>query len=156
MLEFDEIGRDAFLTRYGYRPARSFFVVHGGKRYDSKALAGVAVGKQFPALGPLAATEFSGGEATVKSKLESLGFHVISKHEDSENQSLEGKAWAEITSLEHGHAGQGWSLGHCLWSPTTAKDGSDRYSIMANPAAGDLVFHLVSDLSGEPAKRRFL
>ena len=34
--------------RYG--TARFYFVVHNGKRYDSKAIAGVAVGKQFPAL----------------------------------------------------------------------------------------------------------
>jgi hypothetical protein len=156
MVEFDEIGRDAFLTRYGYRPARSFFVVHDGKRYDSKALAGVAVGKQFPASGPLAASEFSGGEATVKAKLESLGFDLISIRDESERGSPEIKAWAEITSLEHGHGGQGWSLGHCLWSPTSAKDGSDRYSIMTNPTIGDHVFHLVSGLPGEPGKRRFL
>src|SRR5271170_5016950 len=62
MAEYDELGRDAFLSRYGYGPARSYFVVHDGKRYDSKALAGAAVGKQFPASGPLAASEFSGGE----------------------------------------------------------------------------------------------
>jgi hypothetical protein len=74
--EYDELGRDAFLARYGYGPARSFFLVHNGKRYDSKALAGVAVGKQFPASGPLTASEFSGGEATVKAKLEQLGFEV--------------------------------------------------------------------------------
>jgi hypothetical protein len=76
MAEYDELGRDAFLRRYGYGPARSFFVVHDGKQYDSKALAGVAVGKQFPTSGPLTASEFSGGEATVKAKLEQLGFEV--------------------------------------------------------------------------------
>ncbi len=76
MAEYDELGRDAFLARYGYGPARSYFVVHDGKRYDSKALAGVAVGKQFPISGPLTASEFSGGEATVKAKLEQLGFEV--------------------------------------------------------------------------------
>jgi hypothetical protein len=156
MVEFDDLGRDTFLTRYGYAPARSYFVVHDGKRYDSKAIAGVAVGKQFQASGPLAASEFSGGEATVKAKLEGLGFEVISTRDESEGQSPEIKAWAEVTLLEHGHGGQGWSLGHCLWSPTAAKDGSDRYSIMANPAVGDQVFHLVSSLPGEPAKRRFL
>lgn len=156
MVEFDELGRDAFLARYGYGPARSYFVMHDGKRYDSKAIVGVAVGKQFPASGPLGASEFSGGEATVKAKLEGLGFEVISTRDASGGEPHETKAWAEITSLEHGHGGQNWSLGQCLWSPTTAKDGSDRYSIMTNPAVGDQVFHLVSGLPGEPAKRRFL
>jgi hypothetical protein len=76
MAEYDELGREAFLSRYGYGPARSYFLVHDGKRYDSKAVAGAAVGKQFPASGPVTASEFSGGEATVKAKLEQLGFEV--------------------------------------------------------------------------------
>jgi hypothetical protein len=77
MAEYDQLGRDAFLARYGYGPARSYLIVHNGTRYDSKAVAGVAVGKQFPASGPLTATDFSGGEATVKAKLEQLGFEVV-------------------------------------------------------------------------------
>jgi hypothetical protein len=84
MAEYDELGRDAFLARYGYGPARSYFVVHDGKRYDSKALAGAAVGKQFPASGPLAAAEFSGGEATVKAKLEQLGFELTGTAREAE------------------------------------------------------------------------
>jgi predicted HNH restriction endonuclease len=51
MLEFDEIGRDAFLTRYGYRPARSFFVVHGGKRYLTRLSTGLT--KAFSELADL-------------------------------------------------------------------------------------------------------
>ena len=54
MTEYDELGRDAFLARYGYGPARSYFVVHDGRRYDSKAIAGVAHGKPFPTEGSLA------------------------------------------------------------------------------------------------------
>ena len=77
MTEYDELGRDAFLARYGYGPARSYFVVHDGKRYDSKAIAGVAHGKQFPTEGLLAPHDFSGGDATVKTKLEQLGFEVV-------------------------------------------------------------------------------
>src|SRR3954463_14397372 len=46
------------------------------KEYDSKAIAGVAVGKQFPSEGPLRSDQFSGGDATVRAKLESLGFRV--------------------------------------------------------------------------------
>jgi hypothetical protein len=156
--EFDELGRDAFLAHYGYGPARSYFVVHDGKWYDSKAIAGVAAGKQIPASGPLAASDFSGGEATVKAKLESLAFKVISTNDEIEGAPGPGEAqaWAEVTSLEHGHGGEGWGLGQYLWSPTTAKNGSDRYAVMNEPAAGDQVFHLVSGLTGEPAKRRFL
>jgi hypothetical protein len=48
-----------------------------GQLYDSKAIAGAAVGYQFPADGPLSAADFSGGEATVAAALRSLGFDVV-------------------------------------------------------------------------------
>ena len=40
--EYDRLGRDVFLTTYGYGPANSYLLVHNGRRYDSKAIAGVA------------------------------------------------------------------------------------------------------------------
>jgi putative restriction endonuclease len=79
--EFDRIGREAFLEKYGFGPARSFFLVHNGKRYDSKAIVGAAVGFQHPQVGPLRGADFVGGDATVRPKLESLGFTVLSTEE---------------------------------------------------------------------------
>jgi hypothetical protein len=76
MQEYDQLGGDRFLSRYGYRPARSYVLVEDGKEYPSKAIAGVAVGKQHPGRGPLRSDEFSGGESTVRAKLEELGFVV--------------------------------------------------------------------------------
>src|SRR5262249_21947826 len=76
LAEYDRLGQDAFLAKYGFGRAREYELVHDGKRYDSKAIAGVAHGIEFPNLGPLRASEFSGGEATVKRKLEELGFVV--------------------------------------------------------------------------------
>lgn len=75
--EFDQIGRAAFLDKYGFDEARSFFVVVDGRQYDSKAIAGAAHGYSRPGEGPLPASEFSGGKATVQRKLESLGFTVV-------------------------------------------------------------------------------
>lgn len=72
--EFDRIGRDQFLLKYGFKPARSYFLNYSGRTYDSKAIAGAAYGYQFPDRGPLAPKDFSGGDATVRPKLESLGF----------------------------------------------------------------------------------
>jgi 5-methylcytosine-specific restriction protein A len=40
MREFDDLGRDRFLERYGFGPAREYFVVEAGQRYASKALVG--------------------------------------------------------------------------------------------------------------------
>ncbi|MES2994069.1 MAG: DUF3883 domain-containing protein [Pseudomonadota bacterium] len=47
-----------------------------GQWADSKAIAGVAVGIQFPADGPLRSGQFSGGQETVVRRLTSLGFEV--------------------------------------------------------------------------------
>lgn len=79
MAEFDAIGREAFLTKYGFRPARSFFLIENGRRYDSKAIAGAAYGYQHPQRGPMAGRDFVGGDATVRPKLEGLGFRVVSE-----------------------------------------------------------------------------
>lgn len=76
--EFSLVGRDHFLEHYGFKCSRDYFVIdpRTGMEADSKAIAGVAVGKQYPESGPLRSSEFSGGDATVASRLESLGFVV--------------------------------------------------------------------------------
>lgn len=48
----------------------------------------------------------------------------------------------EITKSDHQHGGMGWEFGTCLWSPTQNRAGSDRYSIMRVPEAGDRVIHV--------------
>lgn len=77
--EFDQIGREAFLRKYGYRPARQYVLVHNGREYDSKAIAGVAAG--------LSAYDFSGGMATVQKELERLGFTLIENKEGTTSGS---------------------------------------------------------------------
>lgn len=59
--EFDQLGRERFLQRYGFRPARDYYVFANQREYDSKAIAGVAYEHQFPGRGPLKPSEFSGG-----------------------------------------------------------------------------------------------
>jgi hypothetical protein len=75
--EFDRLGRQAFLERYGFGPARAYFLEHDGKLYDSKAIAGAAYGYARPDLEPLHPADFSGGEATVGRRLTALGFTVV-------------------------------------------------------------------------------
>jgi hypothetical protein len=72
--EYDELGADTFLNKYGFGRAKSYRLIHNGRSYDSKAIVGVAVGKQHPGKG-MASNNFTGG-AGVKQKLESLGFTV--------------------------------------------------------------------------------
>jgi len=70
--ECDELGRDGFLKKYGFKYSRLYPLIYEGKTYDSKAIAGVAYGKQHGT--PLKAKEFSGGIATVVPALRKLGF----------------------------------------------------------------------------------
>jgi 5-methylcytosine-specific restriction enzyme A len=72
--EFDAAGRDAFLDRYGFEPARAYVLVHDGREYDSKAIFGAAHG--YATGEPLSASDFSGGAASVGRRLTALGFTV--------------------------------------------------------------------------------
>ena len=40
--EYDELGHDQFLSKYGVDRARLYVLVHNGSRYDSTAIVGVA------------------------------------------------------------------------------------------------------------------
>jgi hypothetical protein len=74
--EFKRLGQKEFLRTHQFGPARRYFLEHEGALYDSKAIVGVAHGHQFPEQGALGRHDFSGGEATVRRKLEELGFNV--------------------------------------------------------------------------------
>lgn len=89
--EFFLMGRDRFLARYGYGRSRHYVVLdpRTGLEADSKAIAGVALGKQYPESGYLRSSEFSGGDATVASRLQSLGFVVM--HTGANNA---GESWS--------------------------------------------------------------
>lgn len=79
--EHDAIGQQEFLSRYGFGPATRYLLEHDGRRYDSKAIAGVAHGKQHPQAGPLRSQDFSGGLLTVTRALEKLGFRIVDVQE---------------------------------------------------------------------------
>ena len=81
MDEFDELGRDGFLEKYGYGRAKRYFLRRDGKLYDSKAIAGVAVGLEQPQRGPMRNSEFSGGESSVVRRLQELGFETVDTRE---------------------------------------------------------------------------
>lgn len=73
--EYDELGQDEFLRKYGFDRARAYLLIHNGKSYDSKAIVGVAHGF-LPGERALTARDFSGGEATVGRLFRGLGFTV--------------------------------------------------------------------------------
>jgi hypothetical protein len=76
--DYLRLGQTAFLELHGFRQATGYVVLdpRSGQWADSKAIAGVALGKQFPAEGTLRAAQFSGGAETVVRCLRRLGFEV--------------------------------------------------------------------------------
>src|SRR5262245_18231794 len=91
--EFDRLGREGFLRKYGFGPAREYVLVNEGKQYDSKDIMGAAHGYEYPAKGPLRANQFSGG------KLTALGFDVAKVETPPSLPTLlpgELYSWAEL------------------------------------------------------------
>lgn len=80
LTEYDRLGREEFLRVYGFRLARHYLLIFEERKYDSKAIAGVAHGYQFPVFGPLTAAMFSGGVAKTGAagRLRELDFHIDS------------------------------------------------------------------------------
>jgi hypothetical protein len=74
--EFDRLGREPFLAKYGYGPSTHLFIRANGKLYDIKVIAGVAYGHAFPEKGALKNNEFASGK-TLMALFRRLGFEVV-------------------------------------------------------------------------------
>ncbi|OIK02632.1 HNH endonuclease [Streptomyces sp. MUSC 14] len=73
--EHDRLGPETFRDAYGYRAAVTYLLVHEGRQYDSKSIAGVAHRYDFgDALKP---SEFSGGLKHAVAWLRREGFTVV-------------------------------------------------------------------------------
>lgn len=86
--EFDRVGRIDFLRMYGFGTAKEYWLIHDGRKYDSKAIIGVAHKYARPDLGPLKSNNFSGGATTVKARLEKLKFTVWVDSDKSDGITL--------------------------------------------------------------------
>jgi hypothetical protein len=73
--EHDQLGADAFLSTYGFGPAREYVLKHRGRSYDSRAILGVA--HRYATGTPARSDEFSGGKDGAVKWLESLDFEVV-------------------------------------------------------------------------------
>lgn len=74
MKEFDELGSEVFLHKYGFKKAKKYWLLFEGIKYPSKAIAGVAHGYATGSI--LYGSSFTGGEASVGRRLRALGFEV--------------------------------------------------------------------------------
>ena len=130
---------------HAFGPSTFYDLVEAGRRYPPKAVVGLAARR---ALGrALRPDEFSGGEESWSFRLlRDRGFNVVRKLRNDDSSSLpkvpSACVWIEDTkTAAHGHGGPGWEFGSCLWSPSSAKGETDRYSIMRELKADDLVIH---------------
>ena len=141
LAEFDRLGRDAFLTTHGFGPSRAYVVRTESREYDSKAIAGVAHGYQFPDLGPLAATDFNGGIGArgAARKLRTLGFEIVALDEPT----LTGYWW-----VNQGTSYAAERDGGYLWASTLGKSGAtiDHHMNVERLVPGDVILHYSSGL----------
>jgi 5-methylcytosine-specific restriction protein A len=157
--EYDQLGQEVFLRRYGFHPARQYVLVHDGKRYDSKAIVGVAYGF-LPGNNALTSGDFSGGEATVGGLLRKLGF-TVQVGEDLTSARLDAllsklqvyrkdglpALYQPITLL--------WAFGRAFddeqrlasWAETRQQL-SDLFDRYGRPGEGDRVYYPVAALHG--------
>ena len=76
LAEFDRLGRDTFLSTYGFSRAHAYFLRHQGGLYDCKAIAGYAHG-EVPGQPRLTSDDLTGNEPSVARQLQDrLGFAV--------------------------------------------------------------------------------
>jgi hypothetical protein len=164
--EFDALGRDEFLKTYHFAQARDHFILHGGRRYDSKAIAGVAYGKQFPDRGPLEPGKFHGGDPVIRA-LERLGFDVRadadaaltseSKTEtESRTSSDERSAWIfQANPALYDLQGALQKLTDLPWLVKQHRDAIKRGdTVYLWEGGADAGIVAIATVTGEPAMRR--
>ncbi|WP_207624599.1 hypothetical protein [Rhodococcus sp. D-46] len=94
--ECDELGHEQFLAKHGFAPARLYKIQYEERKYDSKAIVGVAHGYATGKV--LDAAQFSGGQATVVRTLEALGFAFASTQKSN---TAPRRAWLVMTKTEY-------------------------------------------------------
>lgn len=108
LAEYDQLGADAFLERYGFGRAREYVLWHDGRSYDSKAILGVA---HLHATGSVAArTEFSGGKAGAAKVLRDLGFEVTSPDELAVDGAPATGSWRSSAEVGSDAARAAWAV----------------------------------------------
>ena len=85
LAEFDSIGRDKFLAKYGFHRSKRFMILHNDNLYDSKPVLSAAHGFQFG--DALAASTFTGGLSGTVEKLKSLGFEIVNTDQTHPDKS---------------------------------------------------------------------
>lgn len=95
--EFDNLGRETFLSRYGYGETPRYAVVYQGKEYDSDALVGSAHG--FAAGRAFGPSDLPSGPEAIAEYLAELGFYF---REAQAKSAKGGRIFGEIMGCPEG------------------------------------------------------
>lgn len=79
LLEFDHLGRQAFLVKHGFEESRDFFLQSRSLLYDTKPIVAAALAHQYPSAAALRPDQFSGGSDGAVKTLMRLGFTVVTR-----------------------------------------------------------------------------
>ncbi len=140
--ECDLLGKEVFRLQYGYRAALEYELEYEGRRYDSKAIVGVAY-RYATGQTPRSLT---GGEQTVVKRLRQLGFTVVKLSAVGPGRSYwwqsarDERFWIEIRRVPEG-------LGRELRCPLVDVDGHRNgwWDLVDDVQAGDCIYHWNAD-----------
>ena len=119
ILEFDRLGRDMFLTSYGYTSSRTHWIIYRDRRYDMKPIWAAAHG-HLDGGEPANPSEIN--TADVRSQLQRLGF-VIDPGDGAHPDPAEGAGPRNRILFGPPGTGKTWAtVGHAL----AIVDGSDQ------------------------------
>ena len=83
--EYDRLGQDEFLAHHHFGRATAYLLILDDKKYDSKAILGVAYGYATGrALGP---HDFSGGVHGAAGVLRTMGFEIVNTRDHRQSDS---------------------------------------------------------------------
>lgn len=74
--EYDEMGADAFLAKYGFGRSQKYRIRHDGHLYDINPILAAAYSRQFPDREPITSENSTSGLRTTVPKAHELGFEV--------------------------------------------------------------------------------
>jgi 5-methylcytosine-specific restriction protein A len=125
--EFDRLGREAFLRRYGFGKALRYLLLRDGRRYDSKAVVGAAHGF-LPGQEPLGPKDFSGGEGHAVGLLRGLGFTIVDNRSGQQMTPVD-ELLDRVANLKVNRSSGGPALYQpivLLWAVARARRGEPR------------------------------
>src|ERR1044072_7948374 len=106
--EYDELGGDAFLRRYGFGRSREYLLWDQGQSYDSKAILGVSL--RYAVGRPAEWSTFNGGVTGAAQVLADLGFTVIPISADAVlSERPGGETWREASEVGSEAALSAWA-----------------------------------------------